>query len=69
MEEFIAQVEAYAAACGVKPTTVVQRAASVGGSAWDRWTSGGSPTLATADKIRAYMAANPPPPSEKDAAA
>jgi hypothetical protein len=72
MEQFISDVEAYAAACGLKPTTIVQRAAGVSGAAWQRWTQlGGSPTMATADQVRAYMAANPAPVSqspEKDVA-
>jgi hypothetical protein len=61
MEQFIAEVEAYAAACGLRPGTVVQRAAGLGGSSWRKWQDGGSPTLRTVDQIRAYMAANPPP--------
>lgn len=56
------QVRAYAEALGVEPTTVVQRAAKVSGSAWSRWEIGsGSPTLATADKILKYIADNPVP--------
>lgn len=63
MEQFIAEVELYAAACGLKPTTIVQRAAGVSGGSWRRWTElGGSPTMATADQVRAYMRANPAPP-------
>ncbi|MDP1872117.1 MAG: hypothetical protein Q8K61_10905 [Gallionella sp.] len=69
MEQFITDVEAYAAACGVKPTTVVQRAAGVSGAAWGRWEAGGSCTLVTADKVRAYMRDNPASPQDKDAAA
>jgi hypothetical protein len=62
MEQFIIEVETYAADCGLKPTTVVQRAAGVSGSAWARWVKGGSCTLATADKVRAFMAKNPRDP-------
>lgn len=61
MEQFITDVKAYAAACGLKPTTVVQRAAGVSGAAWGRWEAGGSCTLATADKVRAFMRNNPAP--------
>lgn len=65
MEQFISEIEAYAKACGLKPTTIVQRAAGVSGAAWRRWTElGGSPTMATADQVRAYMAANPAPSSQ-----
>lgn len=72
MEQFLADVRAYAAACGLEPGTVVQRAGGVSGSSWGKWESGdGSPTLRTADRIRAYMQANPPPVAtvaERDAA-
>jgi hypothetical protein len=62
MDKFIAEVDLYAAACGVKPTTIVQRAAGVSGAAWRNWTQlGGSCTMATADRVRAYMRANPAP--------
>lgn len=62
MDKFIAEVELYAAACGLKPTTIVQRAAGVSGVAWRRWTQPeGSCTMATADRVRAYMRANPAP--------
>jgi hypothetical protein len=62
MDEFMQQVRAYADALEVLPTTVVQRAAKVSGSAWARWESGdGSPTMIVADKIRKYMADNPIP--------
>lgn len=59
MEQFLAEVKDYAAACGLKPTTVVQRAAGVSGAAWGRWESGGSCTLMTADRIREFMRNNP----------
>lgn len=60
MDEFMQQVRAYAEALEVLPTTVVQRAAKVSGSAWARWESGdGSPTMIVADKISKYMADNP----------
>lgn len=60
MDEFMQQVRAYAEALEVLPTTVVQRAAKVSGSAWARWESGdGSPTMIVADKISKYMSDNP----------
>lgn len=62
MEQFIADIRAYAKRLGVHPSTVVQRAGVGGGSTWARWESGGgSPTLLTADRIRKFMAENPPP--------
>lgn len=61
-------VRAYAGALGVRPSTVVQRAAQVGGVAWAKWEAGdGSPTLRTADKIMKYMEENPVPMSPSDA--
>lgn len=62
------KVRAYAAASGVEPTTIVQRAAKVSGAAWSRWDVGSSsPTLATADKILKYIAENPVVDSDADA--
>ncbi len=56
------KVHTYAAALGVKPSTVVQRAAKLGGAAWAKWEAGdGSPTLRTADMILKYMEENPAP--------
>lgn len=69
MEQFIAEVEAYATLWGLKPTTIVQRAAGVSGAAWNKWTQpGGSCTMVTADKVRAYMAANPVPSAQIETA-
>lgn len=61
MEQFLKEVRDYAAAIGVQPSTVVQRAAGMGGAKWSRWVAGdSSPTLRTVDKVRAYIAENPP---------
>lgn len=60
MEQLIVEVEEYAAACGLKPGTVVQRAVGASGVIWQRWKEGGSCSMRTADRIRAWMAANPP---------
>lgn len=69
MEQFMETVRAYAGALGVQPSTVVQRAAKLGGAVWARWEAGdGSPTLRTADKILKYMQENPAPAPEADAA-
>lgn len=68
MEQFLADVEAYAAALGLRPTTVVQRAVGASGAAWGKWKSGASCSLVTADRVRAYMAAHPPAPPQEDAA-
>lgn len=61
MEQFLQAVRDYAAADGVQPSTVLQRAVGLSGSVWQRWEEGkGSPTLKTADRIMAYMKDNPP---------
>lgn len=54
------EIEMYAAAFGIQPTTVVQRAGAVSGKAWSNWLSGGSCSMRVADRIRKYMADNPP---------
>jgi transcriptional regulator with XRE-family HTH domain len=65
MEQFMDDIRDFARRCGVKPSTVIQRAVSTGGATWRRWEAGeSSPTLHTVDKIRRYMADNPPPTGE-----
>lgn len=54
------EIREYAAARGILPTTVVQSAECGSGSTWAKWEAGSSCTLKTADKIRKYMADNPP---------
>lgn len=57
----MADVRAYAAQLGVMPTTIIQRAKAGGGGTWRKWEEGeSSPTLLTADRVRRYMAENPP---------
>lgn len=57
----MAEVRAYARQIGFKPSTVIQKAGVGGGGAWRKWESGeGSPTLHTVDRLRTYMADNPP---------
>lgn len=71
MEQFIAEIESYAAACGRPPQWVLRRAFNAGWGQWDAWKSGkSSPTMAVADRVRAFMRDNPPAPStpEKDVA-
>lgn len=59
MEQFIAEIEAYAAARNLLPSTVIQRAVGASGATWAKWKSGSSCSLNTADRIRAYMAQHP----------
>ena len=64
------KVRAYAARFGVQPTTVIQRAKSGGGGTWVKWESGdSSPTLHTVDRIKRFMADNPPPAEQTEDAA
>lgn len=61
MDQFLSEIEAFAEARGVMPTTVVQRAIKASGRTWERWKDrAASPSLETVDKLRAYMAANWP---------
>lgn len=67
------EIENYASARGILPATVVQSATGHSGTTWAKWQSGATCSLRTAEKLRAYMAANPPQAdaprtSEEDAA-
>jgi len=55
------EIENYALARGILPATVVQTATGHSGTTWAKWQSGATCSLRTAEKLRAYMAANPPP--------
>lgn len=62
MERLIAEIEAYAAATDSTPPRFLRTVIGAGWGQWSKWKEGSSsPTVITADKIRAYMAANPPP--------
>lgn len=68
MDQFLKEIREYADALGVQPSTVIQRAAKLGGAVWARWEAGnGSPTMMTADKIRRYIAENPVGDADADA--
>lgn len=54
------EIETYAAARGILPATVVQAATGHSGTTWAKWKVGATCSLRTAEKLRAYMAANPP---------
>jgi len=66
MEKFIAEVEAYASEVGSSPSTVIQKAGGGGGHSWKRWQAGGDCSIRVAERIRAYMAANPPSMENKN---
>lgn len=60
MEQLITEIRDYAALRGVKPSTVLQRGGGLSGKVWATWVAGAaSCTLTMADRLRAYMAANP----------
>ena len=61
MEQLISEIEAYADSVGVKPSTVLQRAAGYGGTVWSKWKSGkASCTMPVAKKIRDHIHKNSP---------
>lgn len=61
MEQFIREIEAYALATGRKPQSVLRAAVGASWGTWESWVAGkSSPTMAVADRIRAYIADNPP---------
>ncbi|WP_233141341.1 XRE family transcriptional regulator [Haematobacter missouriensis] len=61
----MSEIRSYAEARGILPSTVLQNAAKLGGTTWSKWEAGtASCTMKVAEKVRAYMAANPPPKTE-----
>lgn len=62
MEKLIAEIQTYATARGIKPATVLQLAAGLSGTTWEKWVSGQSScSLRTAERVRDYVLANPVP--------
>ena len=59
MEQLIRDIEAYAAARGVKPATVLRYAIGQGPREWRRWESGGGCSVRNAQKIRDYISTHP----------
>ncbi|KEP68402.1 hypothetical protein DL1_11845 [Thioclava dalianensis] len=60
MEQLIIEIQTYAARANMKPQAVIRAAINAKWNAWDGWVARtSSPTLATADRIRAWMAAHP----------
>lgn len=69
MEKLIYDIVCYAALRGWKASTVLQRAIGASGTEWERWTKkGGSCSLVTADRVRAYMVDNPPLETDRSVA-
>ena len=55
----MAEIEAYAEARGLHPSTIVQRAGCGSGKTWAKWQAGGACLMHTADRLRRWMAENP----------
>jgi len=66
-EDFIKRIEAEAAARGLKPAQICKRAVDNHGL-YASLKSGGSCTLAVAERVIAWLDQNPPPAKEKGAA-
>lgn len=62
-EMFVSEVEDYLEATGMAPSTFCLNAVNCSSKAVKR-VRNGTVTLITADKVRAYIAANPPKPDE-----
>ena len=61
MDELIAEVEAYAASVERTPQAVLRDAIGAGWREWGSWKGGNSsPTMSRVDRLRVYMAENPP---------
>ncbi|AUR12891.1 hypothetical protein PhaeoP48_02929 [Phaeobacter inhibens] len=70
MEQFLEEITAYAAAVGRSPQHILRQAIGANWRQWKAWKAGqSSPTLHTVDKIRRYVAENPAPAGEPEAAA
>jgi len=67
-DDIIAEIEAFATARGIAPSTVTSRAVS-NSRLYDRMKRGGGCTLRTAEKIRAFMREAEPSPAEGEEAA
>ncbi|WP_439561127.1 hypothetical protein [Roseinatronobacter sp.] len=62
MEKFISEIEAYTRALGITPQKLLRDALRASWGQWNDWKAGkSSPTMRNADRLREYMAENPPP--------
>ncbi|MBY6056788.1 hypothetical protein [Leisingera daeponensis] len=70
MEQFLEEITAYADAVGRSPQQILRQAIGANWRQWKTWVAGqSSPTLHTVDKIRKYMADNPPLTEQSEVAA
>jgi hypothetical protein len=66
MEQFLNDMKAYADEVGRSPQHILRQSVGASWLQWKAWVDGqSSPTLNTVDKIRKYMAENPPPDAEQ----
>lgn len=73
MEQLILEIEEYCSAKQIAPQKLLRDTINATWGLWQKWKdSEASPTMKVADRIRAYMAANPPAvpstPTAEDAA-
>jgi len=68
MEQLINEIEQAASALGMTPQSLLRKALGASWSTWSDWASGkSSPTLATVDKLRAWIASSQPVDEEGSA--
>lgn len=62
MEKLIAEIESYTSELGITPQKFLRDVLNAPWGQWDGWKVGkSSPTMRNADRLREYMAENPPP--------
>lgn len=67
MDDFIREIEAFAGARNIEPSTVLQKAVNASGLTWRGWKAGTlGCTVRTMDRVRAYMRAQPAPTESVD---
>lgn len=60
MKKLMQDIELYAHKAGIKPATVLYYALNANSRTWGKWQAGGSCTFRIAEKLRSWMADNPP---------
>jgi len=59
MEQLISDIETYCTSRGISPQKLLREAINAKWGQWQDWKDGkASPTVATADRLRAFMAEN-----------
>lgn len=61
MEQLISDIEKHCASHGISPQKLLRKVIKASWGQWDQWKAGkSSPTVATADRLRAFMADTSP---------